>query len=326
MATSGTYTFGVTRDDIIRQAMLAIGKLSQTESPSAQETTDLTLALNMIFAQMQAGRDFAASPKMWTRQRADLFLSSTSGVYSLGPSGDDWAAGVTALPGQNFGRTTLTNNELAAATTLEVDAIANFTANDYVVVQLASGDTYSTTVSSVGGASIVIPSPGLPSAASAGAYVVNYTTKGQRPNDILTAVLRDVNGADTPLDRMTLQTYEALPVKTASAFASDPVSFYYEQQLTNGTLYLDVGGASDVSKHIHVVYVRPVQDVGDTADNPEYPSEWFMALVWSLAKYAAPMYSMPWTTDMQDNYITAVRMAQQSTPDSTEMYFEPGGR
>lgn len=324
MATSGTYTFGVSRDDIIRQAMLAIGKLSQTESPSAQETTDLTLALNMIFSQLQAGRDYAVSPKMWTRQRADLFLSSTAGVYSLGPSGDDWAAGVTALPGQNFGRTRLTTAAIAGATTIAVDDIANFTVGDYVVVELDSGDTYSTTCATKGASSITIPASGLPGAAGAGKYVVNYTTKGQRPNAILTAVLRDVDGSDVPLDGMTLQTYEALPVKSSTTYISDPLSFYYEQQLGNGTLYLDVGGCADVTKHIHFVYVRPIQDVGETTDEPEYPAEWFMALVWSLAKYAAPMYSMPWSGDMQDNYISAMRMAQESTPETSEMYFEPG--
>ena len=51
MSTSGTYTFTVTRDDIIREAMLNIGKLDAYGSIDPQETTDCARKLNMMCKQ-----------------------------------------------------------------------------------------------------------------------------------------------------------------------------------------------------------------------------------------------------------------------------------
>ena len=59
MPTSGTYSFTVTRDDIVREAMLNIGKLGEAETPTAQEVTDCARKLNMLVKQWMARQDFA---------------------------------------------------------------------------------------------------------------------------------------------------------------------------------------------------------------------------------------------------------------------------
>ena len=329
MTTSGTYSFSVSRDDIIGEAMRNVGALGESETATAQEVTDCARKLNMLVKQYMQNQDFAPGLKMWQRQRADLFLSSTKGVYALGPSGDNWAAGVTALSGQNYGQTQLSANASASATTITVGTgtgkIANFTTGDFVVIQLNSGDIYSTTVSSVnsGAGTFVIPGSGLPSAANLGLYVWNYTTKGQRPEEVLTCILRDINNSDTPLDRMTVQDYEALPSKAMSTFTSDPAAFYYEQQLTNGQLYLDIYGEQDVTKHLHLVYLRPVQDFSNPGDTPEYPQPWYRPLCWGLSKEIAPMFDAEWTQDMQANYDEAFAIAREAPAETTSFYFQP---
>ena len=232
---------------------------------------------------------------------------------------------MTAISGAQYGQDQLIANAAAAATTLSlgVGSTSNFTAADFLVVQLTSGDIYSTTISTVnaGAGTITIPGPGLPSAAASNNYVWNYTTKGQRPLEIQTAILRDAQYTDTPLDYMTLQTYEALPTKTQSGNLSDPTAIYYEQQLTNGQLYIDCGGAQDVTKHIHIVGLRPVQDFNAALDNPDYPVEWFDALCWGLAIRIAPMFNAIWTPEMQLNYTSAIAIAGESNPETTEAYF-----
>lgn len=327
MPTSGTWSFTVTRDDIIREAMLNVGAIGEAEVPTAQEVTDCARKLNMMVKQWMGSNDFAPGLKMWERQRADLFLSSTKGVYALGPSGDNWAAGVTALPGQNYGQDQLNANAAASATTLSlgVGSTSNFTAGDFLVVQLNSGDIYSTTVSSVnsGAGTIAIPGPGLPSAANANNYVWNFTTKGQRPEAIVTCILRDITNADTPLDPMTVQDYEVLPTKTMSSFQSDPSAFYYEAQLTNGQIYLDIAGVQDVTKHLHMVYVRPVMDFNNPGDNPEYPQQWYRALCWGLSREICGMFDTDWSEDMDFNYRESVAMARESVPETTTFYFQP---
>lgn len=333
MALSGSWSFSVTRDDIVREAMLNVGALGESETPTAQEVTDCARKLNMMVKQWMGSLDFAPGLKMWERQRADLFLSSTKYQYALGPSGDNWAAGVTAIPGANYGTDQLSANAAAAATTLTlgVGSTSNFTANDYLVVQLNSGDIYSTTISTVnaGAGTITIPSPGLPSAASANNYVWNYTTKGQRPLEIVTCLLRDANSSDTPMNRMTVQDYEYLPTKTMASYLSDPTAFYYESQFASGTsinsngqLYLDVGGAQDVTKRLHMVYLRPVSDFNNPGDNPEYPQQWYRALCWGLTVEIAPMFDCSVDQAMQFNYQQALGMAREADSETTSLFFQ----
>jgi len=328
VTTSNTWSFTVVRDDIIREAMLNVGAIGEAEVPTAQEVTDCARKLNMLVKQWMATQDFAPGLKIWSRQRADLFLSSSKGVYGLGPSGDNWAAGVTALSGQNYGQTQLNANAAAAATTINVGTgtgkIANFTAGDFVVFQLNSGDIYSTTVSTVnsGAGTFTIPASGLPSAANLGNYVWNYTTKGQRPEAIVTCILRDITNNDTPLDPMTVQDYEVLPTKTMSSFLSDPAAFYYEAQLTNGQLYLDVAGAQDVTKHLHMVYLRPIMDFVNPGDSPEYPQQWYRPLCWGLSKEIAPMFDSEWSKDMEDNLNESLAMARESYSETSTFYFQ----
>src|SRR5271169_4104856 len=90
MTTSGVYSFSVSTTDIVREAMLNIGKLGEAESPSAQEYTDCLRKLNMLAKQWMAKQDFAPGLKMWKRRHGDLFLSSTTGQYNLGFTGDHW--------------------------------------------------------------------------------------------------------------------------------------------------------------------------------------------------------------------------------------------
>jgi len=322
VSTSGTYNFSVTRDQLITDAMLNLGLLGEAEVPTAQEITDCAFKLNMLVKQWMGLQDFAPGLKMWSRQRADLFLSSTKYQYSIGPSGDNWAAGFTAGSG-NFGQQQLTANAVSTTTlTFGSGNLGNFTVGDNLVIQLDSGDTFSTTVSTIGSSTITIATQ-VPSQASTNNYVWNYTTKGQRPLNIVTALLRDINNNDTPLNILTLQEYEAMPSKTDPNNLSDPTSIYYESQLTNGQLYIDCGGAQDVTKHIHAVYLRPIQDFDNATDNPEYPQQWYRALCWGLAKDIAPMFDAEWTPTMQDNFKDSLAMAREADSETTAMYFQP---
>lgn len=341
MSVSGTYTFTVTRDDIIRDAMLNIGKLGQSESPTAQETTDCARKLNMMIKQWMGRIDFAPGLKVWTRKRGDLFLSSTHYMYSLGPTGDQWAGGIAvAQPnGANYAQTQITAVAVAGQSFFSVTnaAAANMTVNDYFVIQLDSGDVATGTIGQIAagppGLSIIRPVPvttySLPSQASAGSYVWNYTTKAQRPLEIQTAILRDAQNNDTPMNYMTLETYEQLPSKTMPTFLSDPTAIYYEAGIgsststSNGTLYIDCGGAQDVTKHLHIVFLEPIMDFSNPTDNPEYPQEWYRALCWGLSREICPMFNAPWTKEMDGNFQDAITLAQHSNAETTQIYFQP---
>lgn len=336
MATSGAYTFTVSRDDVIREAMLNIGKIGDTESPTPTETTDCARKLNMLLKQWMGRLDFAPGLKMWTRYRGDLFLSSSKGIYTLSPSGDNWAAGVAVNIGNlnipNYNQATLTAAVAANGTVIRIGSVAaaGVTAGDFAVTQLASGDISSNVVQSVNvGAGTVTLVTGITSAANSGALFWNYTTKGQPILEAQSASLRDSQFNDTPLDYMTLQAYEALPTKVQPGYVSDPTSVYLEPQLSStplrsATLYLDVAGAQDVTKLIHIVGLRPVQDMVNPGDNFDLPQEWFLPLSFGLGKLICPMFNATWTKELDGNLNDAIALARQSqTAETTEIYFQP---
>jgi len=316
MTTSGVYVLSVSGDEIIRQAMLDLGKLGEGQIPSPGETVDARLRLNMMTRQWMGKADFAPGLKMWTRQRADLFLSNSTGQYALGPSGDNWAT-------TSYSRTT-TATANAAATALLVSSITNASAGDYIGVVLDSGALFWTTINGAPAGSTINLASGLPSRASSGATVFNYTTKAQRPVNIETVVLRDSTNSDTPMNLMTLQDYEFLPSKVDPSFISDPTGIYYEAQLTNGVLYTDVAGCSDVTKRLHIVYLQPIQTFVNPLDTPYFPEGWYRALVWGLAKEIGPMFNATFTKDMQDNYTTALALAREQDGETNTFYFQPG--
>lgn len=316
MTTSGVYTLTVSRDDIIRVALLNLGKLGDNEVPTAQETTDCARMLNLLVKQWQGKADFAPGLKEWTRKHGDLFLSSTTGQYSVGPSGDNWT-------NQSYQRTT-TTTALAAATSITVSSITNASAGDYIGITLDSGALFWTTINGAPSGSTINLTAGLPSQASANAIVYNYTTKAQRPELIETCVLRDSNFNDTPVNLMTVQDFDFLPSKANVQYLSLPQAIYYERQLGNGVIYLDVAGSSDVTQFLHITYMEPVQTFVNPTDTPYYPDPWFLALSWGLTKQIAPMFNMPFTADMKENYGEAIATARELYTEKSSMYFEPG--
>lgn len=328
-STSGSYTFSVTRDDIIVAAMLDIGALAEGEYPTSQEFTDCAFRLNMLVKQWMGDTDFAPGMKVWTRKRADLFLDTTLYTYRLGQTGDNWVDSTTGLQYPNaFGQTTLTANAAIAATVLPVATTATLNVNDFIGILLGTGNWYWTTVASFNSVAgtVTIPAPGLPSAASSTTFVVNYTNKGIRPVKLITAVLRDQYWNDTPLSTMTVERYESLPTKAMPTNSGDPTSLLYESQWSpsapNGRIYLDVGSPQDVTKRIHCTYLAPVQDFLNPGDAPDYPQQWYLPLVLQLGKLISGMFDCDWPQTNEELLREALAIARQADPKVTDAYFE----
>lgn len=331
-STSGYVGFSVTRDQIIRQAMLDIGALAEGESPTASEISDCAFKLNLMVKQWMGNTDFAPGLKVWTRKRADLFLQPNQFCYQLGQIGaDHWVDSTTTLPyPQGFGQTQLTANAAIAATVLSVATVVGINVGDFVGIVNGAGAIMWTTVASIGALQITIPAPGLTAAASSGAYVWNYTTKGIRPLTLLTAVLRDIYDNDTPLRLIrTVEEYEALPTKTALSNIGDPTAVFYESRFKNqsphGLLYLDVGGAADVTKQIHCVYLSPTEDFVNPGDAPDYPQPWYRPLVLGHGRDICGMMDCAWTTELEANYQDSLKIARQGDPEVSSAYFQVDG-
>ena len=333
MALSASWGFTVNRDDVITEAMQNVGALGELEIPTAQEVTDCARKLNMLVKQWMGSQDFAPGLKMWERQRGELFLTSTQGVYELGPNtSDNWAG---AVAGKNlsmpYNMTFLATEVQTGDNSLYATDVSGMNVGDNVGIFIGP-DIFWTKITAIAhdSGNFQIPGPGLPAASGAGATVYSYTTKAQRPLSIVTCILRDQFGNDTPMNPITLQEYELLPSKSDPDFITDPYCYYYESQFASGTtntagglLFLDMYGAQDTNKHLHIVYIRPVMDLTKPVDNPEYPQQWYRALCWGLTKEICPMFDAEFTPEMKSNYDEALAMAREADSETSAIYFQP---
>jgi hypothetical protein len=326
MATSGTYTFTTTRDTIIRMAMLNLGKLGENEGPTAQENSDAANYLNMMVKQWMGQADFAPGLKMFSRRIGHLFLSTTSGQYNLGFNSTANTGVNLANWTNSYIQTSLSVNALAGANTIQVESIAGILNGDQIGIQMnggyQNGNLFWTTVNGTPSGNTITLASAIPAEAYSGGVVYDYNTYAQlivRPEAV---VLRDVNREDVPINMWTVQDYMFAPSKADPNYISDPVSVYFQRFANYTQLYTDVAGASDVTKHLVIEYMEPVQDFNNPTDNPEYPQEWLLALVWGLTKQICPMFNGVWTQEMQINYTEAMQVARNLDPDRTAMYFQ----
>jgi hypothetical protein len=316
MTTSGVYTFTVTVNDIVTAAMQNLGKLGENEGPSSKDFADCTMRLNTIIKQLQGSSDYSRGIKMWTRRKGYLLLSSTTGQYTIGPTGDNWT--------NTLNITSLLYNAAVGAGAVTVVNSANISTNDYIGIQLSTGDLFWTTVSSVVGASINLTST-LTASAGVGAVVYTYTAKAQFPISTEYAFLRDSSNNDVPLKFLDLQQYAMLPSKADPTNISDPTAIYIENQLSNSVLYIDCGAAADVTKYIVIGYQESIQDLsGAPAETIEYPQEYYRAIIWLLTREICPMYNGVWTQLMESITKEAISIATNKDPRTSTLYFQPG--
>ena len=318
MSTSGTYIFTVNRDQIIRQAMLNIGKLDPYEAPSAMEVSDCAFQLNMLVKTLQGRADGAPGMKMWTRRRGHLFLHSAQRQYLVGPAATGWA------PDNGFVQTATTAAAAVGATSVVLASVSGISVNDQIGFQTSLGDIIWTTVSAVNTGTLTVTVPALAAAVSSGAQVIDYPVAANQPISLSTAVLRDSYGNDTPLRLLTVEDYDFLPGKAQPTNISDPSAIYLEYQLGNSNLFIDVYGAQDVTKHIVLTYLEAIQDFNYATDNPEFPQEYFDYLCWSLSKRIVPMFRAIWTPTMQENYLFTMGTANRKDPERFTAFFQPG--
>lgn len=81
MAVSNTFTFSLDRQELIKKALLMLGVISSSQTPTADETTSASNSLNLMLKAWQAD-----GLQLW--QTAQVTVNpTTSSDYTFGPSG-----------------------------------------------------------------------------------------------------------------------------------------------------------------------------------------------------------------------------------------------
>lgn len=121
----------------------------------------------------------------------------------------------------------------------------------------------------------------------------SYTMGGSGSPDFSVRPLRienmrfvQSNGTESPImSSMSREDYLSLPEKDS---AGTSTQYYYDPQLTQGVLYIWPVLASVNGEKIKFTYQRTFEDFDANADEPDFPQEWYDAIVKNLAAQLAP--------------------------------------
>jgi hypothetical protein len=312
MATSGTVTYSVTEQAIYEDALADIGVMDAGMGSVPPEYVPLCRRkLNMLVKQWVSQADFAPGLKMWTRRRAYLFLQADQVEYDLGPGGDPTSEG-------DYVTTTLTAASPASDTTLTVSSITGIATTNPIGIVLDDGSIHWTTVNGAPAGNTVTITAAVPTDAAIGRRVFVYTSLMRRPFEIVSAVLRDEDGNDVPIDpAISVEEYESIPVKMS---AGSPYQMYIEPRRTTTKAFLDCA-PDDVSKVIRLVYLSYIEDLTGLADEVDFPAEWFRPLAAQLAVDLCPAFGRPVTPDLKLKRDEALAIAKNAHPATSNAYF-----
>lgn len=311
MTTSGSTDFSVTRNDLIQAALEKIGVIADGETPSASQYTKGALSLNMLVKAFQAD-----GMPLWAIKQGYVLPTTSTSSISLGPSG-----GNATL---SYVTTTATAAGSTAATTITVSSITGISASDYIGIALTDNSMQWTTVSGAPAGSTITLATGLTSAMSSGARIYTYTTKLQRPLKII-AAFRKVSSslARSPINVVAKDQIYSFGTLDSSG---TPNQVAYDPQLSSGKLiiYPQFYGGDNL---IELTFQTPFEDFDASSDEPSFPQEWFLAIVYNLAWVLSPDYGMP-PTDRDKLSKEAMywhEMALSFGIEQASIYFQPNG-
>ena len=265
MATSGSSNYSITRNTIFQIALRRINVLARGQDMSAEMQSTANDNLNLMIKEWQADK-----LHLWTIQEATLFLAASQASYTLSPTGDHCTS--------SYVETDVRVAGVATDVTIEVDSTTGMTAADNIGILLDAGTLHWTTIASITDSDTLVIDTALPSAIAVDNTVVTYTTKINRPMQLLTArrYISSTNEYDIPV--VSRKEYDELTDKTSSGSV---VQVYYDAQLTSK---LHVWPPSDTEKdRIKLTVQRPLEDFDNPTDNPDFPIEWGNAIIWNLA-------------------------------------------
>lgn len=289
MASTNSYNFVQTRDNIIADAHLYVGAIGEGESPSANQVTEAARMLNML-VKLRA----ADGMPLWAMKRATIL-----------PNNDVSSMTTVSHITSSYVSTTISADEAAAQTVLSITSTTGMTAADQIGIELDSGNMHWTTISSVDSSTQVTITSGLATAAASGNRVFTYTASSGRIGRPLRVVeanaLNVVSNTSWEINLITRQEYYAIGGRTSEGVINQ---LYYEPGL--GTAVADPTSSTtwygtfyfyprfqDGKTVIEFTYQRPFQDFDAAGDHPDFPQEFYLPLTLELAALLGPKFGLP---------------------------------
>lgn len=309
MATSGSYDFTSTRNELIDDTFRKLGIIAEGEVATSEMVTRAARDLNiMIKGWMAKGLN------LWRYETLTLFPIVGRSKYLLGTTGDRCAANAVV--------TKLSADAVTGASSITVDDAGTAASVDNIGVVLDDGTIQWTTINGAPSGNTITLTDVLTSDAADDNPVYIYTTLAQRPLRITTAQSVDSNNNELTLYEISRSDYDKLTYKTNQG---TPSQYHYTPTLGNGEFYVWVT-FSDVKSTIRLTVQRPIQDFDILTDNPDLPVEWQEAIVWNLAKRLITEYGVVdqvTITEIKQNAFDFLEDAESFDQETASLQFIP---
>ena len=140
-----------------------------------------------------------------------------------------------------------------------------------------------------------------------------------RPLKLHTCRREDSSGVQIPVEVISRQEYMDQPTKNTQSAA---LMVYYDPQLNNGVLYVWPTGTATENKLI-LTFKRPLRDFDTNENNPDFPQEWYLALVYSLATAIAPAFVGAIPKDIASESAILLRELRNYDNEQTSLIIQP---
>lgn len=306
MATSGTNTFNLTRNQIIDLALTRIGVKTLNRNPSNAEVLQAATVLNsMVKSWKNKGLN------LWKSTQGTLFLTPGQRIYKLD--------GVTANATEEYTYGLLNADAVSGATSITVDDPSQFTIGYFIGIMQDDNTSKWTTITNKVGAVLTL-ADALTADATTGNYVYCYQTKINRPEVVSSLQLFITPTQSVSNVIYSNNSYFNIPTLETPGIAN---IMYYDKQLTYGNIYL--WPVPNVNTYFATFTFQKQFDDFDTATNtPDFPPEWLDALYLNLAQRLLGLYGKSGT---DSDLVTEARMAMEEAEgydrEDTSIYLQP---
>lgn len=283
MGTSGSVNFTVNRNELIKDALIDIGRASAEDSVPPAVNEHANRSLNMLLKAYQS-----KGMQLWKLKRLTLFLEKDKYEYSLGPTGDN----ITQEWDHTTNKTEIRTAAVATDTVIDIDSNSNMIDGDYIGIELDDGSMYWTTIVSSTSTTVTITDAietGDTVAIDRDVYF--YTTKAERPlmivpDQIWIKLVSD--GSTRPITLISREEFWRLSNKDSDGSISQA---YFDPALTNAVLRTFTQPSS-VVEVLEFIAQMPIEDMDDAANDFDVPQEWYLAIKFNLALILAPSHGV----------------------------------
>ena len=286
MATSGTTTFTVTRDQIIEAALRSLAVLEEGATPGPNALENASFSLNLILKKWQS-----EGIKLWTIKEYTLPLVPNQTSYTIGPSSAYNLNASKPLRLIQAYLRDLSNETNSVGKISLTSGGTGYTVQPTNPVSATggtgSGATFNLTFTGASVTSVMLANTGGSDYAVGNVLTMTggtFTTAATVTVSSLLSVYTDM-----PMTVISQQEYNMLSSKQSQGNIN---TVYFKPWRDYGevSVFLTPNTFTAENYELHLFVQTPIEDITSANQNFDFPSEWFLALKWNLAADLASDY------------------------------------